>query len=138
MTFNSGDLLYIAPFLVLALSGILLVLAEAFFVGRDRSSLAALAVAGAIASTVTSIALYRHMGPTQAKLLFSEMLVADRTGYVLSGLFGVVAALAALLAPSHQRTHGCSPRPAWCCSLRPPTSPRCSSASRPCRSACTS
>ncbi|HUQ02075.1 MAG TPA: NADH-quinone oxidoreductase subunit N [Kofleriaceae bacterium] len=106
MQFASGDLLYIAPFLVLALSGILLVLAEAFFAGRDRSTLAGLAVAGALAATVTSIALYRHMGPNQAKLLFSEMLVADRTAYVLSGLFGVVAALAALLAPSHQRAHG--------------------------------
>ncbi len=106
MTFNTGDLLYIAPFLVLAVSGMLLVLAEAFFTGKDRTALAGITVAGALASTVVSIVLYRHLGPTSSRLLFSEMLVADRTGYVLSGLFGVVAALAALLAPSHQRTHG--------------------------------
>jgi NADH-quinone oxidoreductase subunit N len=106
MQFASGDLLYIAPFLVLAVAGILLVLAEAFFAGRDRTTLAGLTVAGALAATVTSIALYRHIGPTGSKLLFGEMLIADRTAYVLTALFGVVAALAALLAPSHQRTHG--------------------------------
>ena len=106
MQFASGDLLYIAPFLVLAMSGILLVLAEAFYSGRDRTALAALTVAGALAATVTSVALYRHMGATQTRLLFNEMLIADRTGYVLTALFGVVAALAALLAPAHQRTHG--------------------------------
>src|SRR5689334_24283420 len=101
MQFASGDLLYIAPFLVLAVSGILLVLAEAFFTGRDRTTLAALTVAGALAGTITSIALYRHIGANTSKLLFNEMLIADRTAYVLTGLFGVVAALAALLAPSH-------------------------------------
>ncbi len=106
MTFASGDLLYIAPFLVLALSGILLVLAEAFYTGKDRTALAGLTVAGALSSTVVSVALYRHLGATESRLLFTEMLVADRTGYVLTALFGVVAALAALLAPAHQRVHG--------------------------------
>ncbi|MBE7448646.1 MAG: NADH-quinone oxidoreductase subunit N [Kofleriaceae bacterium] len=106
MTFSSGDLVYVAPFLVLAASGVLLVLAEAFFSGKDRSALAGLTVAGALASSVVSVVLYRQMGPSEAKLLFSEMLIADRTGYVLSALFGVVAALAALLAPAHQRAHG--------------------------------
>jgi NADH-quinone oxidoreductase subunit N len=106
MQFASGDLLYIAPFLVLAVAGILLVLAEAFFSGRDRTALAGLTVAGGLAATITSIALYRHIGASGSKLLFNEMLVADRTAYVLTALFGVIAALAALLAPSHQRTHG--------------------------------
>lgn len=106
MIFNSGDLLYIAPFLTLAVSGILLVLAEAFFEGKDRTTLAGLTVVGAVATTVVSIGLYRHLGPGQSRLLFSEMLVADRTGYVLTALFGVVAALAALVAPAHQRAHG--------------------------------
>ncbi len=106
MQFATGDLLYIAPFLVLALSGILLVLAEAFYTGKDRTALAALTVAGALAATVTSVALYRHMGAGQSRLLLDGMLVADRTGYVLTGLFGVVTALAALLAPAHQRAHG--------------------------------
>jgi NADH-quinone oxidoreductase subunit N len=105
VSFNPGDLLYAAPFLVLAVSGILLVLAEAFFVGKDRTTLAALTVAGALATTAVSIGLYRHMGAGQARLLFNEMLIADRTAYVLCGLFGVVAALGALLAPAHQRAH---------------------------------
>ncbi|MBZ0238531.1 MAG: NADH-quinone oxidoreductase subunit N [Deltaproteobacteria bacterium] len=106
MTFAYGDLLYIAPFLVLSVSGILLVLAEAFYSGKDRTALAALTVAGALATTITSIALYRHIGATESRLLLNEMLVADRTGYVLTALFGVVTALAALLAPAHQRAHG--------------------------------
>ncbi|KAB2897266.1 MAG: hypothetical protein F9K40_13160 [Kofleriaceae bacterium] len=84
MTFAYGDLLYIAPFLVLSVSGILLVLAEAFYSGKDRTALAALTVAGALATTITSIALYRHIGATESRLLLNEMLVADRTGYVLT------------------------------------------------------
>ena len=106
MNFQTGDLLYAAPFLVLAVSGILLVLAEAFFAGRDRTTLAGLTVAGALAATVTSIALYRHLGPSESRLLFNEMLVADRTGYVLCALFGVITAFSAMVAPAHQRAHG--------------------------------
>jgi NADH-quinone oxidoreductase subunit N len=106
VTFQSSDLLYAAPFLVLAVSGILLVLAEAFFTGRDRATLAGLTVAGALATTVVSIALYRQLGARESHVIFSEMLVADRTGYVLCALFGVIAALGALVAPAHQRTHG--------------------------------
>ena len=106
MTFQTADLLYAAPFLVLAITGILLVLAEAFFAGRDRTTLAGLTVAGAVATIAVSIALYRHLGPSESKLLFKDMLVADRTGYVLCALFGVIAALGALIAPAHQRAHG--------------------------------
>src|SRR4051794_15428477 len=90
----------------MAVAGILLALAEAFFAGRDRATLAGLTVAGALATTVVSIALYRHMGVSESRLLFGEMLVADRTGYVLCALFGVIAALGALVAPAHQRAHG--------------------------------
>jgi len=37
--------------------------------------------------------------------LMGDMLVADRTGYVLSALFAVTTALAALTSPGHQREH---------------------------------
>src|SRR5215813_12203948 len=33
------------------------------------------------------------------------MLIADRTGYVLSALFAVTTALAAMISPAHQREH---------------------------------
>ncbi len=105
MNFSTGDALYIAPLLILALSGILLVLAEAFFAGRDRTALAALTVAGAVGAAVASIALYRHMQPGQVRLLFGEMLIADRMGYALSALLSVTVGLAAIVAPAHMRAH---------------------------------
>ncbi|MEZ4404161.1 MAG: NADH-quinone oxidoreductase subunit N [Kofleriaceae bacterium] len=105
MNFATGDTLYIAPLLILALAGVLLVLAEAFFTGRDRTTLAGLAVAGGVAAAVASIALYRHVGPDEHRYLFGEMLVADRTGYALSALLSVVIALSALVAPAHMKAH---------------------------------
>ena len=36
MTFSAGDLVFLVPMIVLMATGILLVLAEAFFIGRDR------------------------------------------------------------------------------------------------------
>ncbi len=105
MNFNTGDTLYIAPLLILAVAGILLVLAEAFYTGRDRTALAGLAVAGGVAAAVASVVLYRHLEPGQSRLLFNEMLIADRTGYTLSALLSVVIALAALVAPAHMKAH---------------------------------
>jgi NADH-quinone oxidoreductase subunit N len=105
MNFSSGDALYIAPIIILALAGMMLVLAEAFFMGRDRTALAGLAVAGGVAAAVASVALYRHMTPGQSRLLFGEMLIADRTGYALSALLSTIIALTALVAPAHMRAH---------------------------------
>lgn len=105
MNFTTGDTLYIAPLLILAVAGILLVLAEAFYTGRDRTALAGLAVAGGVAAAVASIALYRHLEPGQVRLVFGEMLIVDRSGYALSALLSVVIALAALVAPAHMRAH---------------------------------
>jgi len=53
---------------------------------------------------VASILLYRQIGSTVRPLL-GDMLVADRFGYALTGLFSGVTALAAMLAPGHQREH---------------------------------
>jgi len=106
VTFASGDLVYTTPMLILTISAMLLVLAEAFFVGRDRSSLMALTVAGAIAAAVSAIVLYRQLEPGQIKPMFGGMLLADRFGLALTALFSVTAALAAMVAPGHQRAHG--------------------------------
>ena len=40
----------------------LLVLAEAFYKGRDRTALVGLAVAGSLAAAIASIVLYRQLG----------------------------------------------------------------------------
>ncbi|HEY4239599.1 MAG TPA: NADH-quinone oxidoreductase subunit N [Kofleriaceae bacterium] len=106
MTLDPADFGYIAPYLILVVAGMLLVLAEAFYKGRDRTALMNLAVAGSLASLVASVILYKQVGEHQRIPLFSDMLLADRTGYVLSGLFAATTAAAALMSPAHQREHG--------------------------------
>lgn len=106
MKFNVGDLAYLVPFLVLAVTGMILVLAEAFYRGRERGPLTALAVAGSLAAAVAAIVLYRQMQPGEVRGLLGNMLLADRFGYVLTALFAVTTALAAMVTPGHQRAHG--------------------------------
>jgi len=106
MTLNPADLGYLLPYLILAVTGMLLVLAEAFYRGKDRSSLTSLAVLGSLASAVASVLAYRHLGDGPAVSLVGDMAIADRTAYVLSALFAVTTALAALISPAHQREHG--------------------------------
>jgi NADH-quinone oxidoreductase subunit N len=105
MSFNPADLGYLAPYLILAATGMLLVLAEAFYSGKDRTGLATLAVAGSVASAVASMVLYRQIEGDARVSLLGDMLIADRTGYVLSALFAVTTGLAALSSPAHQRAH---------------------------------
>jgi NADH-quinone oxidoreductase subunit N len=105
MSFNSADLGWALPFLILAVVGLMLVLAEAFYKGEDRTLLSGLAVAGSLAAAIASVVLYRELGPTESKPVFGTMLVADRMGYVLSALFSVLTALTALMSPAHQRAH---------------------------------
>jgi NADH-quinone oxidoreductase subunit N len=105
VNFNAADLGWLTPYLILCVAGMLLVLAEAFYKGKDRSALAGLAVAGCLAAAIASVILYRELAPGEARMLMGDMLVADRTGYVLSALFSVTTALAALTSPGHQREH---------------------------------
>ncbi|MCE9577809.1 MAG: NADH-quinone oxidoreductase subunit N [Deltaproteobacteria bacterium] len=106
MTFVTTDMAYIAPLLILTVTGMLLVIAESFFRGRDRAGLMGLAVAGSVASFVASVVLYRQLEPGSSKLIFDGMLVADRFGFALTGLFSVITALVAMSTPAHQREHG--------------------------------
>ncbi|HVK83906.1 MAG TPA: NADH-quinone oxidoreductase subunit N [Kofleriaceae bacterium] len=104
MKFNPADLGYLVPYLILAVVGMLLVLAEAFYKGKDRTALSSLAVAGSVAAAIASVILYRQIG-TGSRQLLGEMLIADRTAYVLSALFSVTTALTVLMTPGHQRAH---------------------------------
>ena len=105
MNFNPADLGWLVPFLILAVSGMLLVLAEAFYKGEDRTALVGLAVAGSLAAAIASIVLYRQLATGETKQLLGGMIVADRLGYVLSAVFCVITALTALMSPAHQREH---------------------------------
>jgi NADH-quinone oxidoreductase subunit N len=91
--------------LILAVTGMLLVLAEAFYKGEDRTARAGLAVAGSLAAAIASVILFRQLAPGETKPLLGTMLVADRFGYVLSTLFSVLTALTAFMSPAHQREH---------------------------------
>jgi NADH-quinone oxidoreductase subunit N len=105
MTFNVSDLGWASPFLILAIAGMLLVLAEAFYKGEDRTALVGLAVAGSLAAAIASIILYRQLGPNESKSIFGTMLVADKLGYVLGAVFSMLTAFTALMSPAHQRAH---------------------------------
>ena len=105
MNFNVTDLGWATPYLILAVAGMLLVLAEAFYKGEDRTALATLAVAGSLAAGIASVVLYRQLNPGETKQIFGTMLVADRLGYVLSAAFSVITALTAMMSPAHQRAH---------------------------------
>jgi NADH-quinone oxidoreductase subunit N len=83
----------------------LLVLAEAFFTGHDRTRLMGLTVAGALASAISSIVLYRQLGPGETHAVLGDMIFVDKQGYVLSALFAFTTALTAMIAPAHQREH---------------------------------
>ena len=103
--FNPADLGYLIPYIILVVTGLVLVLAEAFYRGRDRSALVSLAVAGSLASAIASVILYRQVAPGARLGLLSDMLMADRTAYVLSALFAGTTAFAALMSPAHQKEH---------------------------------
>jgi NADH-quinone oxidoreductase subunit N len=105
VTFNPTDLGWMLPFLIFAITGMLLVLAEAFYKGEDRTALVGLSVAGSLAAAIASIVLYRQLGPGETKQLFGQMLIADKLGYLLSAVFAVITALTALMSPAHQREH---------------------------------
>jgi NADH-quinone oxidoreductase subunit N len=105
MNFNVTDLGWLSPYLILAVAGMFLVLAEAFYKGEDRTALVGLAVAGCLASAIASVVLYRQLGDGESKQLLGTMLVADHLGYVLSAAFAIITALTALMSPGHQRAH---------------------------------
>jgi NADH-quinone oxidoreductase subunit N len=105
MSLDPTELGYLLPYLILAVTGMLLVLAEAFYRSEDRSALASLTAVGALASAVASVVTYRQLGDGVRVPLLGDMLVADRTGCVLSALFAVTTAFAALATPAHQREH---------------------------------
>ncbi|MGN6106444.1 MAG: NADH-quinone oxidoreductase subunit N [Kofleriaceae bacterium] len=103
MNINPADLAYLIPYLILVVVGLVLVLAEAFYKGKDRTALVGLAVAGSIACAIAAAVLYRQIPGNVRLSLLGGMLIADKTGYVLTALFGVATAFTALMSPGHQR-----------------------------------
>ena len=104
MSFNPGDLGYLAPYLILAVTGMVLVLAEAFYRSEDRTSLASLTAAGAFVAAVASVIAYRQVGDGHVSLL-GGALTADHASFVLAALFSATTGVTALISPAHQREH---------------------------------
>ena len=105
--FNPVDLVYQAPIFALAISGMLLVLAEAFFRGSGgHARLMALSVAGCLITAAAAIFLFRDLQPGEARPLMFNMLVADRFAYFFIVLIAALTAGTALIAARHQQEHG--------------------------------
>jgi NADH-quinone oxidoreductase subunit N len=100
---TAADLVYQAPLVILAVTGIFLAVAESFAIGR-RAFLMRLVVAGCVAAAIAAVLLYQRLGDGPRSLM-SGMLVADRFGCVLMILFAVVTALTALVSADYMREH---------------------------------
>lgn len=105
VTLFPKDFIYLAPLATLALFGLLLILAEAFAVGKKRQFLMQLTVAGCVITIITAIATWRALLPGQQISVFSGMLVADRMGMFLIALFAGSTALISVLTSAHQTEH---------------------------------
>jgi NADH-quinone oxidoreductase subunit N len=103
--FSAVDLAYLTPFFILAGTGMLLALAEAFLRGDSQARLVTLTVAGCVGAAVSAIVLYRMMEPGETRTLFYGMLVADRFGYFFVVLTAAITAGTALISARHQEEH---------------------------------
>ena len=104
MTFVASDLLWQAPVIVLAITGLLLVVAEAFASGRSRAFMMKLAVAGCVLAAVAAIVVWRKLGG-QPRTVMGGMLVADQFSCFFIVLFSGVAALTALASSDYLEEH---------------------------------
>ena len=101
---NPKDFFYLMPLGILIVVGLLLVLAEAFTVGRRRHFLMQLTVAGCAAAAFAAIYLWRSLGDGQVSL-FGGMLLADRLGMFLTVLFSVTTGFVAMISAGHQQEY---------------------------------
>jgi len=104
-TLVPNDILYLAPLAILTLVGLLLILAEAFAIGKGRSFLMQFTVAGCAMALVAAVYTWRALAPGQSVTAFSGMLVADRLGMFLIALFSGTTGLIAILTSAHQREY---------------------------------
>ena len=106
--FNPLDLIYQAPLLILVFVALLVILAESFLSGPNRSRLMALTVAGCVGAAIAAVVVYRALGPGESRLLIHDMLVADRFGCFFIVLIAGATAITAMISAPYQQTHGWS------------------------------
>ncbi len=105
ITIVPNDFLYLAPLGVLTLVGLLLILAEAFAIGKARAFLMQLTVAGCVMAGLAAIYTWKSLAPGQSVSAFSGMLIADRMSMFLIALFSGTTGLIAVLGAAHQREY---------------------------------
>ncbi len=103
--FTVTDLAYQVPLLLLVLTGLALILIEAFSKSRHRGFLMQVAVAGCLAAAIAAVYLYKDLGASGSKSLMSGMLVADRFSSFMIILFAGVTAFTAMITAGHQAEH---------------------------------
>ncbi len=104
MTFSVVDLAWQAPILILAATGLFLVVAESFASGTSRKFMMNLAVAGCVIAAVVAVLAWRKLGG-QPRSLMGGMLVADTFGMFMIILFSVITALTALSSADYMHEH---------------------------------
>jgi len=110
---TASDFLHQVPLLVFVVTGLVLIVAEAFAKGRQRGFLMQLVVAGCAVAAITAIWEYKAleggahqiMATASYKGTWYGMLVADRFGCFFIVLFSAVTAFTAMIASGHQREH---------------------------------
>lgn len=104
--FNTADLVYQLPLLILVLGGILALLADAFAGGPKRAWVASLSLGVVIVALLAAIYVFRDLAPNQSVKLYGGMLVADRFGLLTTIIFLIAAGFTLLLAGDYLHEHG--------------------------------
>ena len=103
--FTTSDFVYQAPLLILVVTGLVLILMEAFARGRHRGFLMQTAVLGCILASIAAIYIYKDLGAGGSKTIMQGMMVMDRFACFFIILFAAVTALTALITAAHQVEH---------------------------------
>lgn len=99
---NAADFLFMAPLTVLSVAALLLIVAESFAGGRERSWLVPLTITACIAAALAAVVVYRSVAQSSQVSMFGGMLIADRASMFLSIVICAGTALTALISPLHQ------------------------------------
>ncbi len=106
MSFTANDALYQLPLFILVITGLALVLAEAFARGKQHGFLMQIVVIGCVTAAFAAVMLAKHLGSGETIPLMSRMLQADQFAYYFIVLLCAATAMTALISPRHQEAFG--------------------------------
>ncbi len=103
MNFDSHQLTAVAPLLIVFTGGFLLLMLEAFAVGKNRAYFMPLTVALCAAALAFNVIDWQGLSSSES--LYRGLLENDRIGSFFSALFLTAAALTAMIAQPFMREH---------------------------------